>query len=81
MTEADESKHKDPWFDEMTPAEVKAHYEWKLERIEELSEECKRNECTNTARFPRSFCSNECMNVGVQEAVERLEELMGETNG
>lgn len=72
------SRQKNPWFDEMSVEEFKAYYERKLERIEELSTECERDGCENTARYPRDFCSTQCLNNGFQQAAKRLEELVND---
>lgn len=67
---------KDPWRDDMTPEEFKEHYEAKLDRLEELSGECNREGCSETAPFPRNYCSDVCRDVGVRKTAERFYELI-----
>lgn len=69
---------KDPWFDEMSPDEFRDHYERKLTCLDRLSGECRREGCEETARFPRSFCSDRCMNEGLRARMENLNERLEE---
>lgn len=70
-----ETYPKNPWFHDVTPDEFSDYYEAKLDRIEQLSGECKRGGCTETAEFPRDYCSDECMNIGLEQAMERVVDL------
>lgn len=67
---------KNPWRDDMSPAEFRAYYERKRERLDELSTECDADGCTNTAEYPRRYCSNECKNKGLRAAAKRLEDRL-----
>lgn len=67
---------RNPWIHRVDPQEFKDYYEAKERRLEQLSTECGADGCENIAEFPRDYCSNECMNLGLQQSMDRLVELM-----
>jgi hypothetical protein len=63
---------KNPWFHDVTPTEFKQYYEEKLDRIEELSGDCKRQGCDAYVEWPRQYCSTRCESYEMQKVMSEF---------